>query len=194
MNLFKSTVAAALLFSTTYASAISFYSDITDPSNSTSPTSTRTDVAWLDPTGTALNGATWIQPDSSWEVNNSNYSFYELDFSNSIDYTLTSLFISFDDDVIVSIGSDVIFDSSTLSITESWKNVFDVFSFSSFNTLISSSDNLTFAVDNTKDGPTGVIWSGTADAVVDVPEPSMLFVLGLGLIAFAYKRNKNSKA
>jgi len=50
MNLFKSTVAAALLFSTTYASAISFYSDITDPSNSTSPTSTRTDVAWLDPT------------------------------------------------------------------------------------------------------------------------------------------------
>lgn len=194
MNLFKSTLAAALLLSTTYASAISFYSDITDPSNSTSPTSSQTDVAWLDPTTTVLNGATWIQPDNSWEVNNSNYSFYELDFSTSVDYNLTSLFISFDDDVIVSIGGTTIFDSTQHSINESWKSVFDVFTYSSFNTLISSSDNLTFAVNNTKNGPTGIIWSGTADTVVDVPEPSMLFVLGLGLIAFAYKRNKNSKA
>lgn len=194
MNLFKSTLAAALLLSTTYASAISFYSDITDPSNSSSATSTNTDAHWIDPTNTVLAGATWIQPSSTWKVDASDFSFYELDLSGSIDYNLTSLFLSFDDDVKIYNGTALIFDSLALGITDAWTNIYDVFAYTSFNTLISSPDYLTFAVKNSENGATGIIWSGTADAVVDVPEPSMLFVLGLGLIAFAYKRNKNSKA
>ena len=131
-----------------------------------------------------------IQTDSSWKVDNSNYSFYELDLSNSIAYNLTSLFVSFDDDLLISIGDTVIFDSTTTTITKSWTSYYDVFALASFDTYISETDNLTFAVKNSGNGPTGVIWNGTAS----IPEPSMFFVLGFGLIALAYRRNKNNQA
>jgi len=186
MNILKSTLTAALLVSSTYASAITFVSDLSDPSNSLDFTTAQTVNTWVDPTGTALDGATWIQPNDAYDVDQSAYSFYELDFG-SVDYVLTSLFMSFDDHVIVSIGSDVIFDSATSGLYKSWTSVHDVFD-NSLTTLITEANKLTFAVTNSGDGPTGVIWKGTAT----VPEPSMLFVLGLGLVAFAYKRKKSA--
>jgi len=188
MNILKSTLTAALLVSSTYASAITFVSDLSDPSSSSSFTTAQTVNTWVDPTGTALDGATWIQPSDAYDVDQSAYSFYELDFGSD-DYVLTSLFMSFDDHVIVSIGSDVIFDSALSGLYKSWTSVHDVFD-NSLTTLITEANKLTFAVTNSGDGPTGVIWKGTA--VASVPEPSMLFVLGLGLVAFAYKRKKSA--
>ncbi|MDN2664275.1 PEP-CTERM sorting domain-containing protein [Psychromonas sp. 14N.309.X.WAT.B.A12] len=188
MNLFKTALTAIILLSSTYASAISFYSSVDDGSSSTSPTTTLTDDDhnWIDPTGTDLDGATWIQPSDAWNVDGSEYSFYELDLVTVDNYNLTSLFVSYDDELIVSIGSDVIFDSTQTDIEKAWKNVYDIFD-SSLTTLITADNKLTFAVTNSANGNTGVIWSGTAS----VPEPSMLFVLGFALIAFAYRRKTN---
>ena len=126
---------------------------------------------------------------TSWKVANSSYSFYELDLSDPIAYNLTSLFVSFDDDLVISIGDTVIFDSTTKNISKSWTSSFDVFALASFDTYISETNNLKFAVTNSGNGPTGVIWNGTAS----IPEPSMFFVLGFGLIALAYRRNKNDQ-
>jgi len=195
MNLIKSTLSAVLLLSSTYTSAITFYSDVTDPSSSSSITSTSTVSTWIDPTGTTLQGATWIQPSDAWYVDGSEYTFYELDLASSADYILTSLYMSFDDDTIVSIGDDVIFDSTTTSIYRAWTSVHDVFD-NSLTTLITSTNKLTFAVANSLNGPTGLIWKGTAELAdpVAVPEPSLLFVLGLGLVAFTYTRKKQNNA
>jgi hypothetical protein len=191
MNLLKTTLTAALLFSSTYASAISFTSGTDDVcTTGTCTVTSQTTSNWVNPIGTPLEGASWIQTSSSWKVNNSSYSFYELDLSNSVAYNLTSLFVSYDDDLLISIGDTVIFDSTTTNITKSWTSYYDVFALASFDTYITSTDNLTFAVKNTGNGPTGVIWNGTAS----IPEPSMFFVLGFGLIALAYKRNRNNKA
>jgi hypothetical protein len=190
MNLLKTTLTAALLLSSTYASAIAFSSGTDDVSTTGGTVTPYTDVAWINPVGTPLAGASWIQTDSSWKVANSSYSIFELDFSGSDAYNLTSLFVSFDDDLIISIGDTPIFNSTTLNVTQSWKQYFDVFALASFDTYISETDNLTFAVKNTLNGPTGLIWNGTAS----IPEPSMFFVLGFGLIALAYRRNKNNQA
>jgi hypothetical protein len=191
MNLLKSTLTAALLLSSTYASAIAFTSGTDDlcPDGSCIVT-TDTASTWVNPVGTPLEGASWIQTDSSWKVDNSSYSFYELDLSGSDAYNLTSLFVSFDDDLLISIGNTVIFDSTTTSITKSWTAYYDVFALASFDAYISETDNLTFSVKNSSHGPTGVIWNGTAS----IPEPSMFFVLGFGLIALAYRRNKQNQA
>ncbi|WP_413693941.1 PEP-CTERM sorting domain-containing protein [Psychromonas sp. KJ10-2] len=190
MNLLKSALTAALLLSSTYVSAIAFYSGVDDVSSSTSPTTTLTDDDgnWIDPTGTALDGATWVQPTDAWEVDDSSFYYYEVDLVDSVDYNLTSLFVSYDDDSIVSIGDTVIFDSETSGIEKAWKGVYDIFDSSFSSLLITSDDKLTFAVVNSNNDATGVIWSGTAS----VPEPSMLFVLGFGLIAFAYRRKTNA--
>jgi len=190
MNLLKSTLTAVLLLSSTYVSAIAFYSSVDDVSDSTSPTTTYTDddENWIDPTGTALDGATWIQPSDAWEVDGSNFSYYEVDLAGSDDYNLTSLFVSYDDNLVVSIGDTVIFDSTTTDIEKAWKSVHDIFDSSFSSLLITADSKLTFAVDNEKNDATGVIWSGTAS----VPEPSMLFVLGFALIAFAYRRKTNA--
>jgi hypothetical protein len=190
MNLLKTTLTAALLVSSTYASAISFVSGTDDVSNAGDTVTPYTDEKWIDPVGTPLEGASWVQTNSSWKISDSSYSIYELDFSDSDAYNLTSLFVSFDDDLLISIGDTVIFDSTTLGVTESWTTYFDVFALASFDTYISATDTLTFAVKNSLNGPTGVIWNGTAS----IPEPSMFFVLGFGLIALAYRRNKNNQA
>lgn len=190
MNLLKTTLAATLLLSSTFASAISFSSGSDDVcTTGTCTVTTSTVSTWINPTGTPLQGASWVQTNESWRVAGS-YSLYELDLSDLNDYNLTSLFVSFDDDLTISIGDKEIFSSTDAKITKAWTKYFDVFALASFDTFISSSSNLVFTVANKGPSPTGVIWNGTAS----IPEPGMFFLLGMGLIAFGYKRNKNTQA
>ena len=192
MKIFKSillasTLAVASLSS--YASDISFMSTTDDACVSGCTLTDNTDRFWVNPTGTALDGASWIQDSDSWYVDDSGYSIYEIDFSNTTDYNLTSLYVSYDDELIISIGDTVIYDSSNYAIDDVWTMVTDVFAASTFDTYITEGDNLSFAVVNSADFATGVVWNGTATSV---PEPSMVIALGLGLIAFGVRRRKNT--
>ena len=193
MKLFKSillasTLAAASLSS--YASTISFTSSTDDACVSGCTVTDNTDRFWVNPTGTALDGASWIQSDDSWHVDESGYSVYELDFTGYTDYILTSLFVSYDDELKISIGSNVIFDSEINNLDSAWTFVTDVFESNSLlQTYIAAGDTLNFAVVNSDNFATGVVWSGTATSV---PEPSMVIALGLGLVAFGVRRRKNT--
>jgi hypothetical protein len=192
MKLFKSillasTLAVASLSS--YASTMSFSSSTDDVCVSGCSVTDDTDRFWVNPTGTALDGASWIQSDDSWYVDESGYAVYELDFTGYTDYILTSLFVSYDDELKISIGDTLIFDSEINNLDSAWTFVTDVFSSSLLETYIAAGDTLSFAVVNSDDYATGVIWSGTATSV---PEPSMVIALGLGLVAFGVRRRKNT--
>ena len=190
MKLFKSillasTLAVASLSS--YASTISFVSDSNDVCVDCT-ISENTDRFWTDPTDEIAN-ADWIQSEASWYVDNSGYTIYEIDFSGYTDYILTSLYVAYDDNLIISIGDTIIYNSEDYDVTEPWTYITDIFSESTFDTYITSGSNLTFTATNDEGYATGVIWSGTATSV---PEPSMLIALGLGLVAFGVRRRKNT--
>ena len=195
MNIFRTTLSAViLLFSfVVNASTLSFTSGMNDLClGSTCTITGSTKGSWVDPTDTVLDGASWIQINESWYIDNSNYSIYEVDFSDTTNYVLISLFVSYDDDLTVSFGDTVIFDSTTISINHAWASIVDVFDYINTDSLITSSPKpLTFTVVNSAGNGTGVIWSGTA---ASVPEPSMVFALGLGLFIFGFKRSRNNKA
>ena len=188
MNIFKAVSAAVLLLSSlsTFATTIAFESGADDGCTAC----TLTNQSWntyLDPTGTDLDGASWIQSSSVWQVAG-DYMVYEMNLGPS---TLTSLYVAFDDTLIIKVGDDELFSSLSESISYGWTSVTDVFDYIDV-TYIGIGDTLDFYVTNTglpnqAFGPTGVIWSGE----VEVPEPSMVFALGLGLIAFGFTRRKN---
>ena len=195
MNIFKGASAAVLLLSSlsTFASTITtdFMSGIDD--GCTSCTLTNQSVnTWLDPTGTVLDGASWIQSSSVWQLAG-DYMVYEMDLGPSV---LTSLYVAFDDTLIIKVGDDTLFNSTTESISNSWNTVTDVFDYIDV-TYIGEGDSLDFYVTNTGipgevTGPTGVIWSGEVERdSTSVPEPSMVFALGLGLLTFGFTRRKN---
>jgi len=190
MNILNKALAATLLISSSYVTAIPFSSGVDDVCTDASClTTSDTRYTWVDPVNTPLQGASWVQTENSWHIDDSQYSLYEFDLSNSTEYNLTSLFVSFDDDLTIAIGDDVIFDSTLTNITGAWKAYFDVFAYSSFDTYISSEDNLTFSVKNSGNGATGVIWNGT----VSIPEPSTILIFAFALLALVYIRKINTK-
>lgn len=194
MNVFKSILAATLLVSSVSSYAISFTSNGDDACVGGCTISTDTDRFWVNPASTTeLSGASWIQDQSSWHVNDTGYAVYEIDFDGYSDYTLSSLFVSYDDELIVSIGDTVIFDSEDKNLDSPWTFVTDVFdnTFNSiyFDNYIAAGNKLSFAVVNSDDYATGVVWKGEA---ASVPEPSMIIALGLGLVAFGVRRRKNT--
>ena len=188
MNIFKAASAAVLLLSSlsTFASTIDFVSGSDDSCTSCTLT-TQSVNTWLNPTGTELDGASWIQSSSVWQLAG-DYMVYEMDLGPSV---LTSLYVAFDDTLVIKVGDDELFSSLSESISYGWTKVTNVFDYID-PTYIGAGDTLDFYVTNTGlpnqvVGPTGVIWSGQ----VSVPEPSMVFALGLGLIAFGFTRRKN---
>ncbi|WP_435234253.1 PEP-CTERM sorting domain-containing protein [Psychromonas sp. PT13] len=188
MNLFKTAATAALLLTSasTFASTISFTSGLDDVCTSSSCDLTDQDFyTYVEPT----DGASWIQDGNAWYVSGAEYSIYEYDFSaTGSDYSIDSLFVSYDDNLVITIGTDVIFDSTTTSITDAWTTYTDITTLLS-SAYITAGDYLTFYVDNNGGLATGVAWSGTATSV---PEPSMVIALGLGLVAFGVRRRKNT--
>jgi hypothetical protein len=197
MNIFKTASTAVLLLSSlsAFATPITFVSGADDGCTSCT-LSNQTAGSYVNPTGSVLDGASWIQASSSWNVN-STYSVWEMDLSNSgVNSMLTSLYVAFDDQIQIKINGTTIFDSLATPITHAWSQITNVFDYIT-PTYIGAGDTLDFYVSNTGlpgavAGPTGIIWKGTATPETSVSEPSMFIALGLGLVALGFRRRKNS--
>jgi len=192
MNIFKTAATAALLVASTstFASTISFSSGLDDGCVGGCTLSSQTVESYID-SSSLSSDASWIQDSSSWFVSGSDYDVYEYDLTSFGDSILTSLFVTYDDNLLVTIGSDIVYDSTATSVNWAWTTVVDVFDYYTGTGYISATDTLDFYVANNGNGATGVAWTGTATSV---PEPSMVIALGLGLVAFGVRRRKNTNA
>jgi len=192
MKIFTAVLSATALLLFSFASnatSITFTSGLSDHCTAGCATMDNDWYTYVDPDeSSALSGASWIQPEGTWMVDGVAYSIVETDFSDIGDSVLTSLYVSFDDDLLIYNGGHVIFDSLDAGISSAWTQVVDVFDYLTDTVTIYADDSLMFAVVNSLDYETGVVWKGT----VDVPEPSTVFLLGLALIAFGVKHRKNS--
>lgn len=148
---------------------------------------------YVNPNGTLLDGAIWIQDIDGWNTIGK-YTISESDIANlGQQLLITSLFVSFDDSLVIMNGSNTLFDSLTYSLTTPWKGIVDVISLTgalSINAL----DGLSFIVDNSF-GATGVIWKGevttfNTNSANAVSAPSQLGLMGLFLIALSILRRK----
>ena len=193
MKIFKAVLMTALLLSSlsSNATSITFTSGLDDYCTGGCTTLDHDYYTYVDPDDSSvLSGASWIQPEGTWFVDGVSYSIVETDFSEIGDSVLTSLYVSFDDDLIIYNGTEVIFDSLAEGISSAWTQIIDVFDYLEDSIYISSTDSLMFAVVNSLDYATGVVWSGTVE--VDVPEPSVVFILGIALLAFGVKKRKKT--
>lgn len=191
MKKFQITFVVALLLSSlsTFASTITFESGADDGCTAC----TLTNQSWntyINPTGTDLDGASWIQANETWDVY-ADFSVYEIDLSSLTGGILTSLYVAFDDTLSIKIDGDTIFDSVAEGITYGWTNITDVFDYIDV-TYIEAGSTLDFYVTNTGlpnqvYGPDGVIWKGT----IEVPEPTMVLALGIGILAFGFRSRKS---
>ena len=136
---------------------------------------------YVNPNGTDLDGAVWIQDADAWRQMESQ-TIVESDFDGLNEFFLiTSLFVSFDDTLVISNGNSVLFDASNYTIRNPWTKVVDVVSLTGALTF-DSAKGLSFFVDNALGGATGVIWKGevtSLESVRAVPAPSVIGLMGL---------------
>lgn len=144
---------------------------------------------YVNPLGTDLEGASWIQPDGTWRTEGE-FRVYELDFSKSgITNYITSLFVAFDDNLVIKSNKNVLFDSTIYGINNPWTKVTDVINLTG-ELLVKGNGRLNFYVENTG-GPTGVIWKGIVDTdptTSSIPEPSTIAMFGLALFGLRMAR------
>ncbi len=147
---------------------------------------------YVNPTGTDLDGASWIQPDDAWNVIG-DYRVWELDLNkNGMDNYISSLFVSYDDSLIIKSQGNVLFNSDDYGIASPWKKITDVIALTG-ELFVAGNGRLNFYVNNIG-GPTGVIWKGTANDVStqEVPEPVTIALLGMGLFGLGMTRRRKS--
>ena len=195
MKIFKAVLMATFLLSSlpSNATSITFSSGVDDSCTLGCATYDYDYSTYVEPASSSeLSDATWIQPEGTWMVDGVAYSVVETDFSDIGDSVLTSLYVSFDDDLLIYNGDDIIFDSLAAGIESAWTQIIDVFDYLTDTVTISADDTLMFAVVNSADYATGVVWQGTVEDGVDVPAPSVVLILGLGLVALGLKKRKNA--
>jgi len=187
MNFIKTVTAAALLFGSVSTFATTFTSGVDDTCVGCTLTSSGY-ATWTPLTG-VLSESSWIYDDTSW-YQESDYTITDTTLTNSTsDSILTSLSLSFDDQLVIVNDGVTIFDSVALGVTHGWNVITDVYSYLSGTTYISAGSSLEFYLHNSGVGPSGIVYSGTTTSV---PEPSMVIALGLGLVAFGVRRRKNT--
>jgi hypothetical protein len=144
---------------------------------------------YVDPTGTELDGATWIQDSESWFVNDAGYRIWEEDLNQTgTDAIIGSLFVSYDDDLQIKSQGNVLFDSKDYDITAPWTQVIDVIDLVGEPLLVAGNGRLNFWVKNSENFATGVIWKGTSN----IPEPGTLALLSLGLLGLGAARRRKA--
>ena len=153
---------------------------------------------YVDPaTNSQLTGAQWLFADGSWAVKGE-WTAIEADFgtASSTNDWVSSLFVSYDDQLKILVDDTEIWDSESESIDQAWTKVINVIDYTG-GFAVGPNQSLYFLVNNTgsnpddaQSGPTGVIWKGAAN----VPEPGSLALLGLGLIGLGFARKKTKAA
>lgn len=153
-------------------------------------TSQGTASTYITTAGNELDGASWIQSLDAWYQANSGYSILEIDLSNiSADMIITSLFVSYDDNLVITNDGSVLFDSANYNFTQPWTKIIDVVSLVGAISISADSSELKFSVDNAGGGATGVVWKGAA---VEVSSSGIVSIFSLALFVTALTvRRKN---
>jgi len=194
-NVYRSlaVIALSMMFvSQSYAGFMNFVSDHGDGcrvSGSDCALTTFAHDSWI--TAADFNaaagsvGASWVQAEGSYINSNINdYRVYEFDLKENGPWTITDLWISVDDDVSIRHGGNEIWNSASVG-GNAWTqaiNVTDIIG----DIDISANGRLNFYVHDIGDetqGPTGLIYAGTA---VAVPEPSIIALFGVGLLGLGF--------
>lgn len=148
--------------------------------------SQQTASSYIDPAQySELQGANWVQANGSWNVVGS-YSIIETDFSNlNTNSVIQSLFVSFDDQLVISSGGVVLFNSLDYTLSRPWLSPVDIISLVGGPLQINGGDSLVFTVSN-RSGPTGLVWKGVGSQAQSngtaIPGPDVFVIFTLSAI------------